>query len=344
LNPSPSSSSPISTENRRFHDAIYDLLRWEILAGGLPDGLLLRETDVGRFFGVSRAPASHALGRLWEEGLIHKHEGRGYIIGGRTGAKLRISLREAGLRLPAEIALQLGYRNQRDRIYPDVERTVASALAFGPFQIGESDLAEYFHVSRTIAREVLTQLLRVGLVEQQKNGRWITATLTVQSIHDHYEVRILLEPLALAQASETISPAIIQRVERTLRKAADHVADLGATAMMQLERDLHHDIVLQCTNTAMRDAIYRSQLPLIATHITYEDTRNFHDTQRVMLEHGSILAALMEGRIEEASAALRQHLVSAMETSERRLKALGDSSIHKLPIFFNAVEKGLGHT
>jgi DNA-binding GntR family transcriptional regulator len=107
---------------------------------------------------------------------------------------------------------------------------------------------------------------------------------------------------------------------------------------MQLERDLHHDIVLQCTNTPMRDAIYRSQLPLIATHITFEETRNYQDTQRVVVEHGSIIEALIEGRIEAGAAALKQHLVLAMQTSERRLKALGTAT-RDFPSFLTAIDK-----
>jgi DNA-binding GntR family transcriptional regulator len=313
------------------------MLRGQILAGSLPDGLLLSETEVGRFFGVSRAPASHALGRLSDEGLIYKHAGRGYILGGRTTAKLRLSLKEAGLHVPPDIAVQLGFRNQRDRIYPNIERTIASTLALGLFQIAESDLAEHFHVSRTIAREILTQLLRVGLVEQQRNGRWTTATLSMQGIHDHYEVRILLEPVALVQAASAINSSVLKRVDRTIKRAATNIENLGPAEMMQLERDLHHDIVLRCTNAAMRDAIHRSQLPLIATHITFADTRNFQDTHRVIVEHGTIVKALIQGRFEAAAAALKQHLVSAMETSERRLKALGDSATQKLPSFLKPV-------
>ena len=146
---------------------IYDVLREHIVDGSFPPGLVLGETSVARAFQASRVPAAVALRRLKRDGLLSDFDGRGYVTGGGA-APLRLELREAGLRLPDELKI----RNSRERIYPEVEHSVAACLAYGRFLLNESALAEHYGVSRTVAHEVLTRLERTGLVTQDLNQRW----------------------------------------------------------------------------------------------------------------------------------------------------------------------------
>ena len=103
-----------------LYELIYAVLRGHIEDGSFPAGLVLGESAVARAFQASRVPAASALRRLRREGLLRDFDGRGYLAGAGDAEPLRIDLREAGLRLPPDIATGLMVRNRRDRIYPAV--------------------------------------------------------------------------------------------------------------------------------------------------------------------------------------------------------------------------------
>lgn len=49
-----------------------------------------------------------------------------------------------GLGLPGRVASSLAVRNRDGRIYPQVEHTIAAALAHGRFLVNELALAEHY--------------------------------------------------------------------------------------------------------------------------------------------------------------------------------------------------------
>jgi DNA-binding GntR family transcriptional regulator len=304
-----------------LYEVIYAVLREHIVEGSFPAGLVLGEASVARAFNASRVPAAAALKRLHREGLVRDHHGRGYLAGaGPAGDPVRLTLDEAGLRLPVALAEELRRRNRRERIYPDVEHTVAACLSYGRFLINESALAEYYGVSRTVAHEVLTRLERAGLATQQRNQRWYAGPLTNDLLREHYEMRWLLEPIALGQAgprltTDELKPRLahIEKAQRGRREPA---------SLERLEHDLHVAIVLKCDNAQLRETIRRSQLPILATHSTFQHLQEANEISTMLAEHRSIIGALMEGRIEAAKSALEQHLRRSMEPNLALLEGL----------------------
>src|SRR4029079_12776342 len=98
----------------------------------------------------------------------------------------------------------------------------------------------YYEVSRTVAHEVLTRLERVGLVTQDNNKRWYAGPLSEELLREHFEMRCLLEPIALGEVIGEIPQAeIAEKLERAKRAATSrHTLE----KIERLERDLHIDI------------------------------------------------------------------------------------------------------
>ena len=90
-----------------------------------------------------------------------------------------------------------------------------------PFSTDESALAEHYQVSRTVAHEVLMRLERTGLVVQDRNQRWYAGPLTIDLLREHYEMRWLLEPIALGQALGALDPKEIALKEKRARRVSD---------------------------------------------------------------------------------------------------------------------------
>lgn len=305
-----------------LYEVIYGVLREHILDGSFPPGLILGEALVARAFRASRVPAAAALRRLQGDGLIRSFNGRGYLTGRSAVEPVRLELKAAGLRLPEAISDELMLRNRRERIYPEVEHGVAACLSYGRFLLNESALADHYEVSRTVAHEVLTRLERTGLVTQDVNRRWYAGPLTTDQLREHYEMRWLLEPIALADALPEIT-------EQELRTKLDRIeraqqVEPGPRKLEDLETDLHVDVVLRCRNLTLRETIRRSQLPIIATHSTFERRKRIPGEIGTMLsEHRTIVRHLLQGRASEAAAELKAHLRRSVEPTIELMRTLG---------------------
>jgi len=310
----------IDSDNLPLYQAIYRILRKHIVEGVLPQGLVIGEAAVARAFQAGRIPAGAALRRLKDEGLLRDYSGRGLIVGGEA-APVRIDLIEAGLRVPAPAGLRRTARNLRVRLYPEVEHIVAYHLSYGRFLLNESLLAEHYDVSRTVAHEIVTRLDRVGLVEQDRNRRWYAGPLTASLMREHFELRWLLEPVALHQAFPHLQRSDLEK--KVARIRAVQAGPRTPAKLERLECDLHIDTVLRCSNTRLSEAIKRSQLPLLATHDIFQRHHDADEVETMLVEHLSIFRHLIADEPHKARVALERHLQRAVEPNVRSLAALG---------------------
>lgn len=292
-----------------LYETIYRVLKAQIGNGKLPAGLIIGESDVARRFKASRIPAGAALRRLLDEGLLQSRAGRGYIVNGE-GEPLRMSLEDAGLDLPRALDERTS-RNRGAQIYPEVEHAVAACLAYGRFVLNESALAAHYQVSRTVAHEVLTRLERTGIVAQDTNQRWYAGPLTPDGIRRHFEMRWLLEPTALRQALPYLEP-------NELRRCRDRVDAIGdrqqsAAIVEGVEQDLHFKTLAHCPNPLLLETVRRSQLPLLATHSSFEHQAHPEEIGHMVRDHRQIFDALIAGDVDGAAAALEAHLRRSVE-------------------------------
>jgi DNA-binding GntR family transcriptional regulator len=320
-----------------LYEVIYDVLREHILDGIFPAGLVLGESSVARAFKASRIPAGAALRRLHGEGLLKDFGGRGYQTSNSGTPPVRVELSEAGLRLPPSIAGGVKIGNRHERIYPDVEHSVAACLSYGRFLLNESALAEHYAVSRTVAHEVLTRLERTGLVTQDVNQRWYAGPLTTDLLREHYEMRWLLEPIALGEAMASVDSDELRLKLDRIEKATH--GRQRPERLERLERDLHVDIVLRCRNRQLRETIRRSQLPIIATHSTFERQQDPHEIETMVAEHRAVFDHLLAGQRGEAMAALERHLRRSLQPNLDLLEALGSLPEDRRPPYLIAAPR-----
>lgn len=308
---------------RRMNEIVGRVLADHIRSGTLPEGFVIREKAVTDLFGIGRMPAVSAMMRLEAEGLVHRRPAmRGVIVGPRPTDISMLGELGAHVALPPDIAAELRIRNWRALIYSSVEKEVASCLLFGRFQIRSQILAEHFGVSRTIAHELLLRLERVGLVRQEANARWYAGALTPGRIKELYEMRILLEPAALRQAAPRLDPRMIRERLARVCDAETPQARADPTLLHRLEVDLHHDIVLKCSNEELRETLYRCQLPLVTAHLSFGSYREQPDIPRMIVMHKAILSHLAEGRVDDAARALESHLRESSDNNPARLAGL----------------------
>jgi DNA-binding GntR family transcriptional regulator len=104
---------------------------------------------------------------------------------------------------------------------PHVERAyrnLKAGIVEGRYRPGaplsEVSLAGEHGMSRTPIREGLARLWQEGYLERVLGHGYFVARVTVQQIHDTFDVRRLLEGAAAARAAELASPEEIERIRQ----------------------------------------------------------------------------------------------------------------------------------
>ena len=319
-----------------LNELVFRILQDHIVRDVFSEGLILRQGSIADSFGVGRDPAAKALRKLEGKGLIRKRIGHGFLVanGDREVEPVEMGLESAGLVLPKVFRDAVTHRKLKAIIYPKVERAVASLLVFGRFRINQSALAEHFGVSRTIAHEILIGLEGVGLARPGSNTRWYAGPLTYERIEECYEIRWLLEPVALRQAASSIAAEELHRVRDHLNSVLER-GRFEPDEMSRIEAELHSDLVLRCTNQQMRQVLIRCQLPIIATFDTVQRIPGLFDhgsgLHEAVEDHGVVLDHLLNRDVDGAASALELHLHRAFELCAPHFKDLPALARDKIP-------------
>jgi DNA-binding GntR family transcriptional regulator len=173
---------------------------------------------------------------------------------------------------------------------------------FETSRLVEADLADRLDMSRTPVREALHRLALIGILEPVPGGGYIPRRFTLREIRDHYELRILLEPMAAALAASA-APDI-------------RVASLAST-------ELKTDEVSADANTRFHKAIGRmsgnpSLSRIVVAAVDRLSREGVHargsidDQHQLASGHASIVDAIGRGDAHAAASSMREHLRLAL--------------------------------
>ncbi len=320
----PVKSAMAKSENApgpKLYHRVENMLRENILGGRRPPGFVLLEVPIAGILQTSRAPVQRALRTLEAEGLVHRFNGRGYLVGRALGdtEPLRRDIRDFDLILPeASNGAQQG-RAGWERIYAEIEMAVASCLIFGEFRIVEAEIAGHFSVSRTVVRDVLGRLHERGLIRKNQSSHWVAGPLTAQEIRQRYELRRLLEPPALASAAPLIDHHDLVQMRDRLVTAEHALPSMNPDIIEAMEHDLHTRCVLATPNEHLADAIRQNRLPLLAMQGLLRRL-GVPSEPAVIVEHRLVVELLLQRAAEAAAAALDAHLAASSRRNISRLK------------------------
>lgn len=303
----------------RLYERAFRILAGRIAQGALAPGELLLESRVALEFGISRAPARQALAELANAGLVRKAEGHGYAVVAAPAALAAGShpLAGGGERLTAAPSWE--------RIYREAEAEIAARIAFGSWRITETDLAAAYGVSRTVAREVLARLQQRGLVRKDDKSRWFAPALTPDYVAELYEMRRLLEPVALTKAMPRVPPGTIGAMRSRLDAALAQAATIESAVLDSLEEELHVGLLGHCGNGTLMEALGRYQSLLIAHRFLYGAAPRLYEVEPFLPEHIAIVERLERGAVVTAAGLLAEHLACASERAIARIALVAGS-------------------
>jgi DNA-binding GntR family transcriptional regulator len=209
----------------------------------------------------------------------------------------------------------LGDLNRRTA-HESVTEALRLAILGGVLPTGsrlvQADLAARFGVSNTPVREAMRQLSVEGLIRFDSYRGAVVRTPTLDEVREVYEIRLLLEPVAMRKAVRKITPAELERAWSVQREMAG-VADVGTWVL--LNRRFHG--MLSTTTDSPRLAEIIGGLEDTATSQVAlsikADSRRMHDGNA---EHEQMLRALEQRDEERLVQLVRQHLTSTVQAIE----------------------------
>jgi DNA-binding GntR family transcriptional regulator len=289
-----------------------------------------RSRDVGR---VSATAQSGPRSRLVRVGGVSRlHVGSSVdAIDGNTSDENRAGVHSHPTRWCTSIAGSLSVgRNTMPSALPPLPRssttsdlvvdTIREAILGGRLAPGETlverRLAEQLGVSKTPVREALIALAATGLVTVAPNRGAVVRAVNTGDVHKAYEVRLLLEPWAVARTVRDGGlPSATAAARAALDEAGRHLPDADHVQLSLANRRFHRALYAPCGNEIVvrqLDAL-QELAALGAVALLWERWRTWraeHD------EHVEILRAVEAGAAETAERLLRKHI----RQSVRRLE------------------------
>jgi DNA-binding GntR family transcriptional regulator len=303
----------------RLYQRVIEILDGQIRQGAIAADAALTETAVAARFGISRAPARRALVELEQAGLIARSDARGFVVVARRRVRGCRMSRDA---IPRVCDLKLVSQPSWERIYGAVESEIIARISFASWRVNEAELARHYGVSRTVARDVLSRLQQRGVVQKDDRSRWTAPALSAEHVGELYELRWVLEPVALIKAAPHLPAAVLALARRNLAEAIAHAHEIGGETLDQLEHDLHVTLLGYCGNRALVAAITSPQSLIIAHRFLYRWTSRLFATEPFLPEHLEVIERLEAGHIADAAKALEAHLRVSPDRIMARVEAI----------------------
>lgn len=187
---------------------------------------------------------------------------------------------------------------------------IREAILRGDFAQGqrlvESELAPRLGISKTPVREALKRLTQSGIVIAHPHRGAVVATVDEPMVRNVYEVRLLLEPPAVAAATPLHTASSLEALQEVLRgaRAAGEAGDYRA--LSAANRLFHRTLTEPCENAILRSVLgdLQEQVALISVAAWQRKTTWRHEAE----QHEAILLAVLSCDAEGAAALLRSHI------------------------------------
>lgn len=199
-------------------------------------------------------------------------------------------------------------RLTRANISADAAAAVRAMIVDGRLpdgeRINEVRLANQLGVSRTPLREALNRLSTEGALNSVPRIGYFVRPLTLEEFQQIYAIRPLLDPEALRLAGLPAAKKLerLEKANGALRK------ERRPEAAIALDDTWHLDLIADCPNRVLIELIENNILRTRRYELAL--FRERANIERATDEHARILAALRDGDLEAACAALKQNMQS----------------------------------
>lgn len=204
------------------------------------------------------------------------------------------------------------------------EMIVEDGFAPGDRFYSEKELTEKLEVSRSSVREALRILEVTGQVAvRQGKGIFVMHSVqrdleafaawlrsNEQSILDHFDARLIIEPKAAAKAAQNASAEDFRRLEQCLEEFVEHADKGDIAASIRCDREFHRLLARATGNETLHFLMkyMTTSLPDGWISSLYTPGR----IEKTKAEHREVLDAVTSGDADLAQETMTRHLEKAL--------------------------------
>jgi DNA-binding GntR family transcriptional regulator len=190
------------------------------------------------------------------------------------------------------------------------EAIMTGALPPGT-QLGETDLAARFQVSRGPLREAMQHLVSEGLLRSERHRGLFVIDLGPEDVYDIYAARWAIERAALQRALRGDRDAVADRLDQTVVEMAAAASEADRSALSAADLRFHEALI---ESSGSKRLVRMARTLLIETRmcLTALQSTDQRIEERVE-EHTRIIQALRAGDEATALALLEAHMEDAVQ-------------------------------
>ena len=193
-------------------------------------------------------------------------------------------------------------------------------------RLRQNEVAGRFGVSTTPVREAFAQLQAEGLVRIDPHRGAVVFHPSKEDLLEYYEMREVLESLAVAHAIEKLKPDVVKELTGLIdrmRRTDD------PRRWLQLNDEFH--LRLYGASGRPRLSAMSENLRDASTPYIYMYVAGRPPSERANEEHQALLDACVRGDVEAARRAISAHMHSAADDLARNLDAAADGALAPTP-------------
>lgn len=198
-----------------------------------------------------------------------------------------------------------------DKLAYDKIKEAILSFKFLPDQILlEGDLAAQLGISKTPVRDALMRLEKEGLVTRIPYKGTFVSSINNEEMAHIFQIRIVLEGLAVRLACERFSREDYDRLKRLVEEHAEALKNEDISAASRINSEFHNSIIALCNNPRLQQMLFnlddnlkRYRLLSISQGLRMD---------KAIKEHTAICEALLAHDAERAEGAMKAHLERAM--------------------------------
>lgn len=221
---------------------------------------------------------------------------------------------DSGLGRLFDSSLAGGRQTAHEFVREAIRRAILNGDLPSGARLVQAELAATLEVSTTPVREALRDLASEGLVRFDPHRGAVVQELSAEELHEIYEIRLILEPVAMRQAVPRLTDDLLQRLRRLHQRMID---EPHSAEWVDYNRTFHM-AVYESSASPRLASIIRGLQDAAVMYIG----ASLHDVpslrEEANTQHGKILEALERRDADAAVEAIVEHLGVAVKAFEAR--------------------------
>ncbi|WP_026360853.1 GntR family transcriptional regulator [Amycolatopsis nigrescens] len=178
-------------------------------------------------------------------------------------------------------------------------------------QLGESELAAQFQVSRGPLREAMQRLVSEGLLRSERHRGLFVIDLEPGDVYDIYSARSAVERAAAIRIMRGDRELVAAELDETVRAMAAAADEDDPTALSEADLKFHEALIAASGSPRL---VRMARTLLIETRMCLSELqRTYQAVEERVTEHNQIIDAIRAGDEEAVLTLLEAHMEDAVQ-------------------------------